>query len=235
MANRPLIGLPGRRKPGSYVQDLPECLQGSDVDMAFADYARGVAEAGGLPVYLPLEAAPEDLVERLDGLLLTGGADLSPSLYNAAAETDLFPPEPDRDRFELALLEGSLAANLPVLGICRGLQLMNVQSGGSLHQHVPVHARFDADPATLSHTVALDPDSQVGRLYGPSIEVNSLHHQTVDRLGDRCVATGISDDGTVEAIEYRARNWIAVQWHPEMMTGRALDPIFTWLVAKSQP
>jgi len=235
MAERPLIGLPGRRKTGESIKGFPPVLADSQLDLYFAAYARGVLEAGGLPVHLPFDAPPAAYVEPLDAVLLTGGADLDPSLYDAESETDLFPPEPQRDNFELDLLDASAEADLPVLGICRGLQLLNVHAGGSLHQDVPAHSRFDVVPETLTHSVALEADSEIGQLYDkPTIEVNSLHHQTVDRLGDGFRVTAMSPDGTVEAIESLSRPWIAVQWHPEMMTSRPTDPLFSWLVERAK-
>ena len=234
MAERPLIGLPGRRKTGQSIEGFPDVLAEVELDLYFAAYAQGVLEAGGLPVHLPVDSPAGAFVDRLDGILLTGGADIDPGLYGAPSETDLFPPEPQRDRFELDLLDAAAAADLPVLGICRGLQLMNVEAGGSLHQDVPPHSRFDVPPETLTHAVTFEADSEIGQLYGGPIEVNSLHHQTVDRLGEGYRVTGTSPDGTIEAIESYALPRVAVQWHPEMMSTRPQDPIFGWLIERAK-
>lgn len=234
MTRRPLIGLPGRRKHGRQIAEFPEALADVDLDLYFSDYSRGVLEAGGLPVHLPVDADPADLADHLDGVVLTGGADLDPALYGAEPETDLFPPEPHRDRYELALVDRALERELPVLGICRGLQLLNVRAGGSLHQHVPEHSRFDLVPATEVHEVTVVPGSRLAELYGvPSLTVNSLHHQTVDRVADGWVVTARSADGTVEGLELPGRDVVAVQWHPEMMRGRSTDPIFRWIVERA--
>lgn len=226
----PLIGLTGRRKKGSAIAGFPAPLEAADVDLYFADYARGILAAGGVPVYLTPDIDAEAAVARLDGLVLTGGADLDPALYGAAPETDLYPPEPARDRYEIALLEAAYARDLPVLGICRGIQLLDVHAGGSLHQHVPSHACFDLHPGTRVHEVRTLPGTRLRDLYGERIEVNSLHHQTLDRVAEGWVVSAVAADGTVEGIEAPDRDVVAVQWHPEMLDTRDDDPVFRWLV-----
>jgi len=229
MSRRPLIGLTGRRKTAGDIVGTPESLHHLEGDWYYADYARGVLQAGGLPVNLPLDAAPELFIDHLDGILLSGGADIGPDRYDAAPETEDFPPEPARDQFELDLLTGALDRELPVLGICRGLQMINVHAGGTLHQHVPEHAKFHENPTLHTHEITIEPGSVVAELYGESRGVNSLHHQTVDRLGDGLKVTA-SHDGSVEAIEHEQLPIVAVQWHPEMLDTRDTDPIFGWLV-----
>ena len=234
MTPRPLIGLPGRRKLGRQIDEFPEALHGVELDLYFADYSRGVLEAGGLPVHLPVDADPAELAEHLDGVVLTGGADLDPALYGAEPETDLFPPEPRRDTFELALIDRAMALELPVLGICRGLQMLNVRAGGTLHQHVPVHSRFDLVPDTEVHQVVTEPGTRLAELYGEALTVNSLHHQTVDQVGGGLAVAARADDGTVEGLEIPGLDVIAVQWHPEMMRGRSGDPVFAWIVERAR-
>ncbi len=226
---RPLIGLTGRRKFARDLVSAPEVLHHLQGDWYYADYAHSVFEAGAIPVNLPQNVPPEMFADHLDGILLTGGADIAPDRYDQEPETDEFPPEPDRDEFELNLLSSATTAGMPVLGICRGLQLINVHAGGSLHQHVPEHAMFEQPPNTLSHTVALEPDCTLSSVYGSSIEVNSLHHQTVDAVGDGLQITARSDD-TVEGLEHDTLPIVAVQWHPEMLDTGRTDPIFRWLV-----
>lgn len=229
---RPLIGLTGRRKKAGQVIGTPEILADLDGDWFYADYARGVLEAGGLPVHLPLDVDPELFVGRLDGILLTGGADIGPDRYGMASETEEFPPEPQRDDFELNLLAAAANEGIPVLGICRGLQMVNVFTGGTLHQHIPEHAKFDLPTTTLSHLVEFTEGSTLGEIYGASLEVNSLHHQTVNRVGDNLVVTA-SAHGTVEGLEHETLPIVAVQWHPEMLPTRTKDPIFSWLVTQA--
>lgn len=232
MSLRPLIGLSGRRKK---VGDLPgydkmPALVDLDVDLYFSDYGRAILDAGGLPVNIPIDVDPAEIAPRLDGILLSGGADVDPAQYDAAPDPDLGSVEPERDAFELALVDAAYGNDLPMLGICRGIQVLNVHGGGSLHQHVAPHAVYDQSPTITVHPVSIADGSTLSTLYGSSHAVNSLHHQTLDTVapGFRVVATG--DDGTIEAIEGIDRPVVAVQWHPEMMATRATDPIFSWLV-----
>lgn len=227
--HRPLIGLTGRRKKAGQIVGTPEILHDLDGDWFYADYARGVFEAGGLPVNLPLDVDPALYVDRLDGLLLSGGADIGASRYGATPGEADDPAEEERDAFELALFSAAKDKQLPVLGICRGLQLVNVASGGTLHQHVPAHAGFAEPPATLLHDVDFAPGSVLSSIYEPRHQVNSLHHQTVDKVGAGLVVTA-SHEGSVEGLEHSSLPIVAVQWHPEMLPTRANDPIFSWLV-----
>ena len=159
MSTRPLIGLTGRRKRGDQIVGNLPVLSEFPIDMYYANYAQAVTDAGGLPMHIPVDVDPTDVVEHLDGLLLTGGADVGPERYGHASETDLYPPEAERDDLELGLLDIAAERELPVLGICRGFQLINVQAGGTLHQHVPEHAGFETPTDHLLHEVAFEPDS----------------------------------------------------------------------------
>ena len=228
----PLIGLPGRRKQASEISGFPEMMAKSDVDLYMADYARGVIEAGGIPVHIPIDVDPAAVGERLDGIVLPGGTDIDPILYGAEPDPDLLPLEPERDGLELALLSAALDAEVPVLGICRGIQVLNVHQGGTLHQHVPEHGRFDLPMDSTIHQVSFAEGSTLHELYGPSAQVNSLHHQTVAGLGHDLTVTARADDGTIEGVEM-GDLVVAVQWHPEMMPTRPTDPIFGWLVERA--
>jgi gamma-glutamyl-gamma-aminobutyrate hydrolase PuuD len=143
MTALPLIGLSGRRKRGAQVAGFPDNLADVALDVYVNDYARAITDAGGLPVHLPLHVDPAAYTERLDGLLLSGGTDIDPTLYGAKPAPTNYPPEPARDRLELGFIDFAVGEDLPVLGICRGLQLLNVWGGGTLHQHAPDHSRFD--------------------------------------------------------------------------------------------
>lgn len=230
MTSAPLIGLCGRRKLGSQIIGQPESLHGIEVELFYRDYARGIIEAGGFAVNLPLDLDPATAVERCDGILLSGGADIDPTRYGQEAETDLFPPEIARDDFELALMDAAAKRGTPVLGICRGLQIINVHGGGTLNQHVEPHARFDVVPHTEAHEIELAADSTLGSLYGDRRSVNSLHHQTVAEVAPAYRVTARSDDGVVEGLEHKELPIVSVQWHPEMMSSRSGDPVFGWLV-----
>ena len=230
--NPPLIGLPGRRKRASETRGFPDILADCDLDLYFADYARGVIEAGGIPVHLPVDVDPAAVGERLDGIVLPGGTDIDPIRYGADPDPELLAPEPERDGLELGLLSAALDADIPVLGICRGIQILNIHQGGTLHQHVPEHCRFDQPIHTTIHRVNFAEGSTLHGLYGPSAEVNSLHHQTVADLGRNLTVTAQTDDGTIEGLEM-GDSVVTVQWHPEMMPTRPTDPIFGWLIHRA--
>ena len=140
---------------------------------------------------------------------------------------------PLRDEFEIALLDAAVNSGLPVLGICRGPQLINIAAGGTLHQHLPEHAATDGPPDATPHTVTTTEGSQLREMYGPEVAVNSLHHQAVDQLGDGYIATAHSTDGIIEGIEHTELPILGVQWHPELMTGALTDPCFSWLVERA--
>ncbi len=231
MVTAPLIGISGRSSLAGRLGVAPASMADRPVDMYFRDYALGVLAAGGLPVYMPEPVDPEVFVGRLDGLLLTGGTDIDPARYRQEVRADLFPPEPGRDAFELGLMDAAAASGIPVAGICRGVQVLNVYGGGTLHQHVGAHACFDRPPDGPVHEVVFAEGSRLAGLYGRSRRVNSLHHQTIDEVAEGLLATGRAEDGTVEALEAVDRPWLGVQWHPEMMDGRDRDPLFSWLVA----
>ena len=233
-AARPLIGLTGRVKRGADVAGFPRSLGHVDIDVYVSDYARAVTAAGGLPVHLPQHVDPTEYAGRLDGLLLSGGADLEPTLYGAVTSEATGPVEPRRDEVEFGLVDVAVADGIPVLGICRGLQLLNVWAGGTLHQHVPEHARYDVAPSDRFDMLTVEPASALGAMYGPAHRVNSLHHQTVDRVADGWVVTARSADGTVEALEWPGHDVLAVQWHPELLPGAASDPLFAWLVERAR-
>ena len=182
-------------------------------------YMRAVELAGGVPVVLPpLEDGIATLLERLDGVCLSGGPDLDPAAYGARAHALLGPTEPALDRFELELARAADATGMPVLGVCRGAQTLNVARGGTLHQHVEGHRQTELATRPV-HPVRIAPRSLASRVLGVrSADVNSFHHQAVDRLGDSLVATAWAPDGTVEAIEDPRHPFLlGVQWHAETL------------------
>ncbi len=223
---RPLIGLPGRRKRVDDIDGFHPSLGELHIDLYFANYARCVYAAGGMPVHLPIDADSADWVHHLDGLVLTGGSDVGPERYGH--ENVASTVEPERDEVEFVLYDTAIADEIPVLGICRGLQLINVHAGGSLAQDVPAHSRYDLAPGVPAHSIAVPAGSVLHDLFGAQHDVNSLHHQIVDELGDGLRVTAVAEDGIIEAFEVAGAAVVAVQWHPEMMGTE--DPTFTWVV-----
>jgi len=234
MPRPPLIGISGRRWSARTLGDnVAPAMRDLEFDLHFADYAKAVAAAGGLPVQLTRDADPTEVIGRLDGLVLSGGADVEPSRYGMAPSPDLQATEPDRDTWELALLDAAETRGIPVLCVCRGAQLLNVARGGTLIQHVGVdegdgHPNFEVDGRVPAHAVQFTAGSRAEELFGERADVNSLHHQVVDRLGEGLVVTGRSLDGSPEAIEAIDAPILAVQWHPELLARP--DPSFRWLV-----
>ncbi|CAM5590473.1 gamma-glutamyl-gamma-aminobutyrate hydrolase family protein [Streptomyces abikoensis] len=218
MPRQPLIGVTTylTRARWGVAWDLPAALLP-------ASYAQHVQRAGGLAVQLPPDdpAAAGDIVRRLDGLVLAGGEDLDPGLYGERPHPRAGAAVPERDAWELALLDAALERGVPVLGICRGMQLMNVHAGGALCQHLPDEVGHeDHNPvvgAFTDHLVKPVPDTRLGRLLPEPCDVATHHHQSVSRLGDGLVATAYAEDGTIEALERPGDGVFAlgVQWHPE--------------------
>jgi len=186
-------------------------------------YVDHVGRSGGVPVLLPPAdgtPSPEATVAALDGLVLVGGADVDPARYHQEPGPHTIGVDPRRDAHELGLLAAALDRDLPVLAICRGLQLLNVAGGGTLHQHLPdVVGHLGHQPAQGCFddvTVATVPGTVTAAAVGPTVTVRCSHHQAVDRLGAGLVVTARADDGTIEAVELPGRRFVvAVQWHPE--------------------
>jgi putative glutamine amidotransferase len=191
-------------------------------DLLPAQYAGAVESVGGVPVLLPpvhRPGAAEAVVGRLDGLVISGGADVDPARYGADPHPRTAGWRPDRDAWELALLDAAQAAGLPVLGVCRGMQLMAVHAGGTLDQHTPDlvghHEHSPGGDAFGTTQVATVPGSRLATLVGDRVTVSCHHHQSVRQApGFRAVATAA--DGTLEAIEWPDERFcVGVQWHPE--------------------
>ena len=190
-------------------------------------YARAVEQAGGLPVVLPPlhHGAIPPLVDRLAGICLSGGPDLDPAAYEADPDPHLGPIEPDLDAFEFAVARHADQRGLPILGICRGCQALNVARGGTLHQHLPdvtdgsVTHRQTESGRRPTHTVGIEPGSRLAAIAGAEeLDVNSFHHQAVDRIGRDLRAVAWGPDGVIEAIEDAdAPLYLGVQWHAETL------------------
>lgn len=203
------------------------------------NYAEAVVQCGGLPLFTP-NLSPDladAFVEGVDGLLLSGGEDVSPHLFGHTPHQSLGIVDETRDLFELALYKAAKRKGIAILGICRGIQLINVAEGGTLHQHLPAvpdtvqHGQRNID-GTLFHEVRLEPGSRLAKSYGANqIRTNSYHHQAVDTLGDNLRATGRTTDGVIEALEGTGQVFVlAVQWHPEMSFARYNEQIAPFVV-----
>ena len=207
-----------------------------DVHLLAQAYADAVVASGAVPVLLPPVSGVAGAVGRLDGLILAGGGDIAPDRYGAPAAPDTAGVQDRRDAAESALLAAALAGAVPVLGVCRGMQLLNVARGGTLHQHLPDVVGHEGHRPRAGvfdpHPVTVAADSRTARILGRTrLDVPTYHHQAVAGLGERVVATAWADDGTVEAVEYAdTEDVLGVQWHPEMGD----DPsLFDWLTARA--
>ncbi len=184
-------------------------------------YVNAITAAGGRPLLVPpaLDAIDETL-DALDGVLFSGGSDLDPSTYGAEAHPETTGTRPDRDRAELALMAAALERDMPVLAVCRGMEVMNVARGGDLVQHLPDvlgHEHHKHTPGVFGdHEVDVDVGSRVGRLLGDRAPVKSHHHQGVRRVGEGLREVAWADDGTIEGLEDPERRFaLGVLWHPE--------------------
>jgi putative glutamine amidotransferase len=184
-------------------------------------YVQAVERAGGRALLVPPSAEPPDeTLEALDGLLFSGGNDIDPASYGHEPHPETIGTRPERDRGELALLEGALARDMPVLAVCRGSQVLNVARGGDLVQHLPDVVGDERHKHTsgvfADHDVRVEPFSKLGELVGDRAPVKSHHHQGYGRIGEGLREVAWADDGTVEAIEDPEKRFaVGVLWHPE--------------------
>lgn len=211
MSGRPLIGV------STYLESARWGVWELEAALLPAGYPRLVQAAGGLAAMLPPDdpTYAAETVARLDGLVIAGGPDVEPSRYCAARDPRTGPEAPERDAWELALIDAALASGTPLLGICRGMQLLNVALGGTLVQHIDSHV--EAVGVFGRHPVKPVPGSLYAGLVPEETSVPTYHHQAMDRLGSDLTPSAYAADGTVEAIELPGPGWaLGVQWHPEM-------------------
>jgi putative glutamine amidotransferase len=217
---RPLIGITTYVEPASWLvwRDLPTAF----IPQA---YVEAVTQAGGRAVLLPPDDLDADVLRVLDGLILSGGADLDPGLYGQEPEP-LTVTRPERDSAEMLLARAALEADLPVLGVCRGMQVLAVAAGGTLIQHLPDvlgHEKHRPAPGVYGeHEARFTPGSRIADLMGDDLGIHCYHHQGVADAGTLTV-TGRTEDGLIEAVENAAHRFVlGVQWHPEVVRDRRL-------------
>jgi len=229
----PVLHIPwryNRSMPPRIAIPVPHSTDSEYAERAFPQYVHAIEMAGGEPLRIPLVQSPADvmkLIEHSDAVLLPGSkADIDPAKYSAQRNSKTAPADPLRDAVDELLLRDAYAANKPILGICYGLQTLNVFHGGTLLQHIesPVNHEAGRD-VRIAHTVDIDPGSQVRRILAPdgkekrvSVAVNSSHHQSAEKIGDGLrVVARCPEDGIIEALEGTSPDQfvLAVQWHPE--------------------
>jgi putative glutamine amidotransferase len=211
----PVIGLT------TYREDAAWGVWHQRADLLPTQYAAAVEDTGGVPVLLPPVGsigAADALVARLDGLVISGGADVEPARYGAEAHPRTVA-RPDRDAGELAVARAAIDIDLPVLGVCRGMEVLAVAYGGTLHQHLPDllgHERHQPEPGVQGrHAAHFVAGSRAAKIFGATADVNSYHHQAINDPG-RLTVTGWADDEVIEAVEDPSlRFLVGVQWHPE--------------------
>jgi gamma-glutamyl-gamma-aminobutyrate hydrolase PuuD len=224
---RPRVGL------STYRADAAWGVWHQSADLLPTTYADAVVEVGGVPLLLPPAAVTDaggaagTVLTALDGLVLAGGSDIDPERYGADRDPQCHPPHPDRDAWELALVRAALNRDLPILAICRGVQVLNVALGGDIVQHLPDvvghHGHSPVKGQMARHDVRTADGSKLAGLLGQRATVATYHHQAVGRLGESLTPTAWADDGTVEALEHDHAPWVVgVQWHPEVHDGTAL-------------
>lgn len=209
------------------------------LDRAYVD---AVAGAEGVPVILPVQAprAAAAVIQRLDALVLSGGGDVAPERYGAARHPAVGGVDEERDAWEIALILQARRRRLPVLAICRGMQILNVALGGTLIQHLPEHDEghphlvprtFDA----ATHSVDVTPGSTMAKVLDADVvHVNTLHHQAIDRCADDLLVVGVEEHGVPEAVEHPSEPILGVQWHPELIVHLPPhDRLFQWLVREA--
>jgi putative glutamine amidotransferase len=221
VSRRPVIGICASVERAGWAR-----WEGVETNLSPRSYSLSVQAAGALALVLPpddvVAERPDELLDLVDGLMLAGGSDVDPASYGARPHPETRGTWPERDRFELGLVHRAIERDIPVLGICRGMQMLNVACGGTLDQHLPERVGHDDHrhtPGQFSdHEVRLEPGSLAARAVGAeTTAVKSHHHQGVDELGEGLAATGWSTaDGVVEALELERRAYaLGVLWHPE--------------------
>lgn len=227
----PLIGVTSYFVTGGELKTFKERPRGKDQDMTMStlDFPNGIVKGGGIPLNITVinkEDYIEKIVDKCDGLLFSGGPDISPSLYGANPDSRCGTIVPTRDEFELKLLDKAIECAKPILGICRGFQLINIYYKGTLKQHIDNHKDELKNHALTkfprwykAHKIEVENGSHIKKAYNENeLMVNSLHHQAIEEVGNGLTITARASDGIIEGIEDSEKNFlVGLQWHPEMM------------------
>lgn len=224
--NKPIIGI-----SGSLIIDEGGMFPGYRRAYVNYDYVLSVIKAGGIPFIIPFNEESDIVktqIQQVDGLILSGGHDVCPTNYGKAASPNLQTTFPERDVFDMGLLEEAEKLSLPILGICRGAQIMNVFHGGTIYQDLSEYPKENVlahnqghTPTLESHVVDILPESKLHQAFSSeAVSVNSFHHQVLEEVPSSFKVTATSDDGVIEGIEHQMYDWqVGVQWHPEMLHG----------------
>ena len=222
MKRRPIIGI-----SSSVIVDEAGSFAGYKRAYVNKDYVDAVIRAGGVPLIIPFSTDKEVIISQaqlIDGLILSGGHDINPYNYGQEPSQKIGETFPERDTYEMILLEESKKRNIPILGICRGFQLINVAAGGTLYQDLSLipgnilkHNQV-SNPTLKTHKVEIKENSVISSIFGKETMVNSFHHQLIDKVANDFIVVAKASDGVVEAIEHKTYKFlVAVQWHPEML------------------
>lgn len=222
MSKRAIIGI-----SSSIIVDNSGSFAGYKRAYVNKDYVDAVIRAGGVPLIIPFSTDKEVIISQaqlIDGLILSGGHDINPYNYGQEPSQKIGETFPERDTYEIILLEESKKRNIPILGICRGFQLINVAAGGTLYQDLSLipgnilkHNQV-SNPTLKTHKVEIKENSFISSIFGKETMVNSFHHQVIDKVANDFIVVAKASDGVVEAIEHKTYKFlVAVQWHPEML------------------
>ena len=222
MSKRAIIGI-----SSSIIVDNSGSFAGYKRAYVNKDYVDAVIRAGGVPLIIPFSTDKEVIISQaqlIDGLILSGGHDISPYNYGQEPSQKIGETFPERDTYEMILLEESKKRNIPILGICRGFQLINVAAGGTLYQDLSLipgnilkHNQV-SNPTLKTHKVEIKENSFISSIFGKETMVNSFHHQVINKVANDFIVVARASDGVVEAIEHKTYKFlVAVQWHPEML------------------
>ena len=223
MNKKPIIGI-----SGNFIIDKGGMFPGYKRSYVNDDYVKSVAMAGGVPYIIPIvsdENLAKEQISNVDALILSGGQDVNPLIYGEEPKQKLGGILPERDKFDLWLLREAYKRNKPVLGICRGIQLINAAFGGTINQDLSYDKNCyikhlqETSPSTGAHVVEIMEGSIIHSILGSKITVNSFHHQSLKQVADGFKVAAVAKDGTIEAIEMNGENFVVgIQWHPEMMS-----------------